>query len=167
MLLEFLREADLKAKDINKSGLTERKRSCFSCLYPPPPPPPSVWGFGPGRMSTSHWPALSLPPLLSPSTSLSSHPFISPSRGAAFRSELMDLRWCMHSHSSIPSSRERGAVSKKKDDMWDWKTWLDRSGPAQWGWRVRGRKVCGGPRRGRVLWKAKMNKASKGLQTFP
>lgn len=80
----------------------------------------SVWGFSPGRMLTSHWPALSLSPnppsclSLSLSTSPSFHPFISPSRGAAFRSELMDLRWCMHSHSRIPSSGEKGAVSKKK-----------------------------------------------------
>lgn len=52
-----------------------------------------------------------------------------PSYGGAFRSELMDLRWCMHSSSRIPSSVERRVVSKKKDDKWDWETWSDRSEP--------------------------------------
>lgn len=86
-------------------------------------------------------PPLSLlpPSLLSPPPF--SHPSISLSRGAAFRSELMDLRWCMHSSSGIPSSAERRAVSKKKDDMWDRETWSDRSEPP---WR--GRRVTEGAR---------------------
>lgn len=61
---------------------------------------------------------LPLPSILPLPTSLFSSLYF-PSRGAAFRSELMDLRWCMHSSSRIPSSMERRAVSKKKDDMWD------------------------------------------------
>lgn len=72
------------------------------------------------------------------------HPSISTSRGAAFQSELMNLRWCMRSRSRIPSSGERRAVSKKKDDMWDRETWLDRSEPAWWGRRVGGRGRCEG-----------------------
>lgn len=88
-------------------------------------------------------PSSLLPPsLLSPPPS--SHPSISLSRGAAFRSELMDLRWRMHSSSGIPSSAERRVVSKKKDDIWDRETWSDRSEPPWRGRRVTERERCSG-----------------------
>ncbi len=125
-----------KEMDINRSGPLEIKRISFLffttlslslslSLFP------QFWALVPeGCRQATDLPSLSLPPSLQSlplSTPLPSPPSISPSRGAAFRSELMDLRWCMHSHSRIPSSVERRAVSKKKDDMWDWETWLDRS----------------------------------------
>lgn len=135
----------------------------------------SVSGFRPRRMSTSPWPA-PIPPFLTPPLSpLPTHPSFSRSRGAAFRLALMALRWCMHSHSRIPSrvkrEERRGALcqrkkKKKKDDMWDWETWLDRYDPARWGRRVReGEMYKGAEELDTTSEKADVNKASKHLRS--